>query len=258
MSEIPADIWLISPGSKSGTSVPGIFGPPGKSPTHRSAPASRPRYQVSPRDTSETPGASALGAPNRTRPRITASATAHTARLAARAKAPSGCVLKAPKKVITFTANVARIGTPRSARAAMTSSQPRLGMRGARPPSRAMLRVWARSERVTHAPAISAAASPPANSPSTLPAMPRGDTAAMPMTVTPPGTIARYAPACRMSSVRGEQRRQQVRGDGLGADDRAQDEERAEPRGRGGDDDDHSRWRLGEHVARPTVQRKKR
>ena len=32
--------------------------------------------------------------------------------------------------------------------------------------------------------------------------IPSGDTAARPRTVIPPGTMARYAPVCRMSSER--------------------------------------------------------
>ena len=101
MSEIPAAIWLSRPGSNSGTSVPGILGPPGNSPTHSSAPASRPRNHVSPSDASDTPGASLFGAPNSTRRSRTASAIALTASPAATAKAPMGWFLKAPKKVIT-------------------------------------------------------------------------------------------------------------------------------------------------------------
>ena len=62
ISEMPAAIWLMKPGSNSGTSVPGIFGPPGKRPTQRSAPARIPRNQVSPSAASDTPGASVLDA----------------------------------------------------------------------------------------------------------------------------------------------------------------------------------------------------
>src|SRR5207245_2932860 len=80
ISEIPAVIWFSSPGSNRGTSVPGIFGPPGNNPTHSRPPARRPRYQVSLRDESETPGASVLGAPNSTRRSNTARAIALIAR----------------------------------------------------------------------------------------------------------------------------------------------------------------------------------
>ena len=76
------------------------------------------------------------------------------------------------------------------------------GMRGARPPRTSMLRACARSDSVTHTPAISAAARPPVNRLRTVPAMPSGETEAIPSTVIPPGTIARYAPAWRMSGVR--------------------------------------------------------
>ena len=182
---------MMRPGSNSGISVPGIFGPPGNSPTQSRPPASRPRYQVSPSDASDTPGASGLGAPNRTRRRSTASAIALTASPAATAKAPIGWFLKAPKKVMTSAANDARIGTPSRASAAIMSSHPRFGIRGARPLSTARLRDCARSDNVAQTPATSAAARPPVNRLRTLPAMPSGEMAARPSTVIPPGTIAR-------------------------------------------------------------------
>ena len=96
-----------------------------------------------------------------------------------------------PKKTMSSLAKEAKIGTPRIAKAAIVSSHATLGMRGASPLSSVRLRVCARSARVAHTPAISAAARPPVKSPSTLPAMPIGDTAAKPSRVTPPGTIAR-------------------------------------------------------------------
>ena len=84
----------------------------------------------------------------------------------------------------------------------MVSSQATLGMRGARPLKTRRLRDCARSASVAQTPAISAAASPPVNMLSTLPAMPSGETAARPRTVIPPGTSARYDAACRTSTVR--------------------------------------------------------
>ena len=120
-----------------------------------------------------------------------ASATALTANPTATANAPIGWFLKAPKNVITSAVNDARIGMPSRASAAMISSHAMFGIRGARPLRTAMLRDWARSDSVAHTPAISAAARPPVNMLSTLPAIPRGDTAARPSTVIPPGTIAR-------------------------------------------------------------------
>src|SRR5260370_24317783 len=98
---MPAVIWLSSPGSNSGNSVPGIFGPPGNIPTHRSAPASSPRNHVSPSDASETPGALGFGEPNSTLRSNVASATAVTASPAATAKAPMGWFLEAPQHIIT-------------------------------------------------------------------------------------------------------------------------------------------------------------
>ena len=143
-----------------------------------------------------------LGAPNRTFRSSTASAIALIARPPATANAPTGWFLNAPKNVMSCAANDARIGTPSRASAAMVSSQARFGMRGASPLSTSRLRDWARSDSVAHTPAIRAAASPPVNRLSTLPAMPSGEIAARPSTVMPPGTMARYAPAWRTSTVR--------------------------------------------------------
>src|SRR5260370_38058569 len=112
---MPAVIWLSSPGSNSGNSVPGIFGPPGNMPTHSSAPASSPRNQVSPSDASETPGASGFGEPNSTLRSNVASAIAHTASPAATAKAPIGWFLEAPKNVITSAGKGERDRTAHSA-----------------------------------------------------------------------------------------------------------------------------------------------
>src|SRR5256885_5743918 len=201
-SEMPAVIWFRRPGSNRGTSVPGILGPPGNRPTHSRPPASRPRYHVSLSEESDTPGASLFGAPKSTLRSNTASAIALMARPAATANAPIGWFLNAPKKVMSSATNDARIGTPSKARAAIVSSHARFGIRGARPLSTLRLRDWARSESVAHTPAMRAAASPPVNRLSTLPAIPSGETAARPSTVMPPGTMARYAPACRTSTVR--------------------------------------------------------
>src|SRR3984893_15085454 len=110
---MPAAIVVTRPGSKIGVSVPGSFGPPGKIPTHRSPPASRPGNQVSPSDASDTPGASGLGEPKRTRCTMIARAAATTARPAARAKAPTGWVLNEPKNVIASAGNEDIRGTPR-------------------------------------------------------------------------------------------------------------------------------------------------
>src|SRR5207248_11610919 len=136
------------PGSKRGWSVPGSLGPPGTMPTHSSAPASMPRYHVSPREASETAGASGFGAPNSTRCTSTASVTAVSASPTATANAPTGWVLNAPKNVMTLDMNVAISGTPSNPSAAITVIHASFGMRGPTPLSRAMLRVWARSATV--------------------------------------------------------------------------------------------------------------
>src|SRR5713101_8842277 len=101
-----ATIWLTMPGSNSGVSVPGIFGPPGTIPTHRIAPAIRPRNHDSDSEESDTAGASGFGGPNSTRWIRTATAIAVRARPAATANAPTGSVLNAPKKVISFAVTV--------------------------------------------------------------------------------------------------------------------------------------------------------
>src|SRR5256885_15005404 len=98
---MPAVIWLIKPGSNSGTSVPGILGPPGNRPTHSRPPASRPRDHVSLSDESETPGASGLGEPNSTLLSSTASQVAGNARPPATANAALGWFLNAPKNVMS-------------------------------------------------------------------------------------------------------------------------------------------------------------
>src|SRR5438309_411448 len=201
-SEMPAVIWFRRPGSNSGTSVPGSLGPPGNRPTHSRPPASRPRYHVSLSDESETPGASGLGAPNSTLRSSTASEMAVNARPPATANAPIGWFLNAPKNVMSSAGKEARIGMPRRASAAIVKSQARFGMRGARPLRTRRLRDCARSDSVAHTPATRAADSPPVKRLNTLPAMPSGETAAKPRIVIPPGTIARYAPAWRMSTVR--------------------------------------------------------
>src|SRR5258708_35314692 len=115
ISLIPADIVLVRPGSKIGESVPGSLGPPGKMPTHSSAPASKPRYQDSPSEASETPGASGFGTPKSTRRSSIASATAATARPPPIAKRPIGGVLKEPKNVISSAGKRAGSGTPATA-----------------------------------------------------------------------------------------------------------------------------------------------
>src|SRR5487761_982316 len=112
MSLIPAAMTLTRPWSKSGESVLGSLGPPGNNPTHKRPPASKPRYQVSPSEASDTPGASGFGAENNTRRHRDAKAIAPTARPAATAKAPIGCVLKEPKNVSSSDVKVASRGTP--------------------------------------------------------------------------------------------------------------------------------------------------
>ena len=82
-------------------------------------------------------------------------------------------------------------GTPSKPSAASTVSHASFGILGPTPLSTARLRVCARSEMVVNAEAISAAARPPVNSPSTLPASEIGVSAASPSAVTPPGTSAR-------------------------------------------------------------------
>src|SRR5476651_481874 len=97
---------ISRPGSKRGVPVPGSVGPLGNTPTHSNPPASRAMYHVSPSDASDTPGASGFGDPNNTRRKSTASATAATPSPAATAKAPIGCVLNEPKKVMSSEVNV--------------------------------------------------------------------------------------------------------------------------------------------------------
>src|SRR5690348_1335664 len=149
-----ATMTFSIPGSNSGKSVPGIFGPPGTTPTQSSPPASSARYQVSPSEVSDTAGASGLGGPKSTRCSTTASAIAVRARPTATAKAPTGWVLNAPKNVISLDVNVAISGTPSTPSAASTVSQASLGIRGARPLSTATDLVWARSDTVANADAM--------------------------------------------------------------------------------------------------------
>src|SRR5258708_22937263 len=127
MSLIPADRTLTSPWSKSGESVPGSLGPLGNSPTHKSPPASKPRYQVSPSEASDTPGASGFGAENSTRRHSEARAIAPTATPAATANAPIGWGLKDPKNVRRSQVKVASSGTPSTASPALTISQVTIG-----------------------------------------------------------------------------------------------------------------------------------
>src|SRR5258708_38651401 len=115
ISLIPADIVLVRPGSKIGESVPGSLGPPGKMPTHSSAPASKTRYQDSPSEASETPGASGFGTPKSTRRSSLASPTAATARPAATAKAPMGSAVQEPKSAMSSAGHVASSGRPSTA-----------------------------------------------------------------------------------------------------------------------------------------------
>jgi hypothetical protein len=143
-----------------------------------------------------------LGDPNNTRRKSDATATAATARPAATAKAPFGCVLNEPKKVMSSAGKVASSGTPSTARPARIKSQVRIGIRGARPLSTCRLRDCARSARVAHAPTMSAPARPPAKNESTAPPMASGDRAARARTVMPPGISARFAAVCRRSVVR--------------------------------------------------------
>src|SRR5260370_8383301 len=124
MSLIPADRTLTSPWSKSGESVPGSLGPLGNSPTHKSPPASKPRYQVSPSEASDTPGASGFGAENNTRRHSEARAIAPSARPAATANAPIGWVLKDPKNVRRSELKVPSTPTPRTPTPPIPITQP--------------------------------------------------------------------------------------------------------------------------------------